>query len=649
LDFWTYCCINCMHVLPDLEWLEDKYADQPFVVIGVHSAKFENEGDRASIRNAIFRYDIHHPVLIDTGMQLWSRYGVRAWPTFVIIGPDGRLVGYTSGEGKRDLLDAAIARTLEQARAEGTLAEQRIEITPDQMPRPITGLSFPGKVLAVPPDPATAFPGLLAVADSSHNRVVLANWPDADGHASIRDIFGSGDAALTDARTTDAAFNDPQGLAFDPTRGDAGTIYVADTKNHAVRAIDLATGNVSTIVGTGTQGRDIVGGRRGTSQPLASPWDVELSADAATLYVAIAGTHQLWAIDLTDGPTNGFEASAIAGGTGEALVDDQGLLALLAQPSGLAMSADGRHLFFADSESSAIRLYDTEQDRVATIIGTGLFDFGDVDGAYPDARLQHCLDVAVYPTDAGERLLVADTYNDRIKLINPGARTSQGFLGVGRGSSADTPPDALRLAEPGGLCFVPGVASDDNNARPPLLFIADTNNHRVVMVDTDTGAHREIIFDALVPPRPAGAGVPTNNLLPPSLQAQIDAADPIHLALTSNAPAALTLAPTLPEGASINTEAPLGVRVWRLPRDGERMLPRVILQSTLPPSLPATIAIPAAEVHAGALWAIELAFAWCEHGTDATCRPGEVLWLVEAAASDAADDRPSPPLVAPVR
>jgi len=88
LDFWTYCCINCMHVLPDLAYLEEKYKDEPFLVIGVHSAKFDNEGHRQTVRAAIGRYEIHHPVIVDEGMSIWSEYAIRSWPTLVLVGAD---------------------------------------------------------------------------------------------------------------------------------------------------------------------------------------------------------------------------------------------------------------------------------------------------------------------------------------------------------------------------------------------------------------------------------------------------------------------------------------------------------------------------------------------------------------------------------
>jgi thiol-disulfide isomerase/thioredoxin len=86
LDFWTYCCINCMHIIPELTALERKYPNE-LVVIGVHSAKFHNEGDSENIRQAILRYEIQHPVVNDRDFRIWRSYAVRAWPTLMVIKP----------------------------------------------------------------------------------------------------------------------------------------------------------------------------------------------------------------------------------------------------------------------------------------------------------------------------------------------------------------------------------------------------------------------------------------------------------------------------------------------------------------------------------------------------------------------------------
>jgi thiol-disulfide isomerase/thioredoxin len=177
LDFWTYCCINCMHVLPDLVHLEGMYRDEPFVVIGVHSAKFANEGTRQTVRAAVNRYEIAHPVVIDEDMRIWNEYAVRSWPTLVLVGADGRVVGTVAGEGNRDALDGAVARALAEGRQKGILATGPLRLAREQSVRAASGLAFPGKILA---DPAG---GRLFISDSNHNRIVAATLPDASGRA----------------------------------------------------------------------------------------------------------------------------------------------------------------------------------------------------------------------------------------------------------------------------------------------------------------------------------------------------------------------------------------------------------------------------------------------------------------------------------
>ncbi|MEM1167038.1 MAG: thioredoxin-like domain-containing protein [Planctomycetota bacterium] len=489
LDFWTYCCINCLHVLPDLEYLEQKYKDEPFVVIGVHSAKFEDEGRPENVHQAVEKYDIKHPVVVDDDMRIWRRYGVRAWPTFVLIGSDGNVIGHASGEGNRELLDEAIAMALDQGRERGDLAEIPLDWHPDEDetagPGSATELRFPGKVLAVAPGDQIE-QGALFIADSSHDRVIHATWPDNAGRAEIVTIYGNGSRGLTDGSAAEARFHDPQGFTLSH---DGGTLYIADTKNHAVRAIDLGSRMVTTIAGTGEQTFDRVGGGIGTDQAISSPWALQLSRGGNTLYIAMAGRHQLWATTLHDGRTGAWV------GSGRENIDDGPVRsATLAQPSGFSLSNDGQTLYFADSETSAIRAVDLREQRVRTIVGTGLFDFGDIDGPIASARLQHALGVATIspqqavdgwrspepPSEDGtpapptaDRLLVADTYNNKLKVLDLGAGTVTSWF--------DREVAGRRLDEPGGLSLASGYA-----------FVADTNAHRIVRIDLATRAAVEI-------------------------------------------------------------------------------------------------------------------------------------------------------------
>jgi thiol-disulfide isomerase/thioredoxin len=439
LDFWTYCCINCMHVLPDLARLEEKYARQ-LVVIGVHSAKFDNERDTAHIRKAILRYQVKHPVVNDAKLALWHKYGVRSWPSLYLIDPEGYFVGYTAGEGNYELLDEAIGKLIKEHRRKKTLDEKprRFQLAREEGNSP---LFFPGKAVA---DAASK---RLFIADSTHHRIVITNL---DGKKIA--IAGTGEPGWKDGPFARARFNDPQGMAL---RGDL--LYVADRKNHVIRLLDLQAGTVKTVAGTGEQDRT---SRARSGAPreigLNSPWD--LCRVGKTLYIAMAGHHQIWTLDLD---RNRLAAYA---GTGKEDIEDGPLAdASFAQPSGL--TTDGTNLYVADSEVSAIRVLPLRgiKGLVKTIVGRGLFAFGDRDGVGNQVRLQHALGVA----HRDGKLYVADTYNSKIKLIDPLRRSSKTLVGGHGGWLA-----GALLSEPAGLSF----AGDK-------LYIADTNAHRIRVLD----------------------------------------------------------------------------------------------------------------------------------------------------------------------
>lgn len=448
LDFWTYCCINCMHIIPDLKRLEAKYPKE-LVVIGVHSAKFYNEKDADNIRQAILRYEIEHPVVNDRDFAVWNLFGASAWPTLFLIDPDGRVVGYMSGEGIYEPLDEAIGELVRKFEAAGKLNRKPIALALEKNKRPPSLLSYPGKIVA---DEKS---GRLFFTDSNHNRVIVASLSGA-----IQEVVGEGNIGLKDGDFQTAQFFRPQGLCHDPAND---VLYVADTENHTVRKIDLKARSVSTIAGNGKQAPYPPTGGVGKAVSLSSPWDVLLLGD--TLYVAMAGTHQLWSIDLKT-----QRAEPYAGTAGENLRDGPREQALLAQPSGL--TTDGRRIYFADSEVSALRYVDTRENTVGTVIGEGLFEFGDVDGTYPQARFQHPLGVAY----KDGYVYMADTYNHKIKRVDPKTRKAETFIGTGKRGMDDGPAKQASLNEPNGLTFATGK-----------MYIADTNNHLIRVFDLASG------------------------------------------------------------------------------------------------------------------------------------------------------------------
>ena len=435
-----------MHVFPQLRKLEHRYKDE-LAVVGVHSAKFTGERDTANLRQAVLRYEIEHPVVNDCDFAVWQSYGVRAWPTFMFIDPDGNVLGKHEGEIQYDAMDRVLSQMVDQFDSQGALDRSPLAFRPEREKESGGPLSFPGKVVA---DRSS---DRLFVADSNHNRIVVATL---DG--VVTDVVGTGDRGFGDGAFDRCSFYDPQGMALE---GDA--LYVADTKNHAIRMVDLAQKEVRTLAGTGEKAMMFHGGGAGRSTTLSSPWDVALNDGA--LYIAMAGFHQLWRLDLS---TN--DVRPHAGNGRERIVDGPLDHAQLAQPSGIA--ADSGTLYFTDSETSSVRTADVDPNgRVATIVGLDLFTFGDVDGVGDDVRLQHPLGVDVHDGT----LLVADTYNNKVKRVLPGTRGAFTLLGGGDAGHADGAGPAAEFHEPGGL-------SVSGNT----LYVADTNNHAVRVADLDS-------------------------------------------------------------------------------------------------------------------------------------------------------------------
>ena len=446
LDFWTYCCVNCMHLLPTLRRLEREFPEE-LAVAGVHTAKFDEERATENLRQAVMRYGIRHPVLNDASMETWRQYAVRAWPTLMFVDPVGRVIGKVEGELGFEQGAELVRKMLEVFRAEGTLkpGPQAYHV---ESPRSGV-LCYPGKVLA---DPAGE---RLFIADSGHHRVLVT---DPDGE--IQTVVGRGEEGFFDGAPEGARFSNPQGMAL------AGEVlYVADTGNHAIRAVDLEAAVVDTVAGTGERGVGRVDGGPGPTVPLRSPWDVVFVG--RRLFIAMAGSHQLWMYDLESGLVQ-----AVAGTGGEGIVDGLPEEALLAQPSGIAADEDGV-LFFADSETSAIRQADLiTAHRITTLVGAGLFDFGDMDGDVSSARMQHPLGIAV----EGGIVYVSDTYNNRIKRVGTETLTVTTMAGTGEPGFADGDLASSRFHEPGGLSIL-----------GEKVYVADTNNHAVRVLDVAGG------------------------------------------------------------------------------------------------------------------------------------------------------------------
>ncbi|WP_323959435.1 redoxin domain-containing protein [Arthrobacter sp. JZ12] len=489
LDFWTFCCINCLHVLDELRPLEAKYSDV-LVTVGVHSPKFEHEADPVALAAAVERYEIHHPVLDDPELETWQAYTARAWPTLVVIDPEGYIVAHLSGEGHAAGLESLVEELVAEHEAKGTLHRGDGPYVPAE---PTAGdLRFPGKVVALPAS------GTFLVGDSGHHRLVEL---EAD-LTTVRRTIGSGTRGFADGGPEDAQFNEPQGLALLPAhiaRRAGYDVVVADTVNHRLRAVSLETGAVATIAGNGIQ-RLLDAGNQVKARPvelqeashdlggdaedipedaaprledtflgtdalnisLSSPWDVIWSTTLERIVVAMAGTHQIFTVDPLTGAVD------ILAGTGlEGLLDGDATAAWFAQSSGLAEDAHG-NIWVADSETSALRVLSfltvngRSRIQVQSAIGTGLFDFGFRDGDAAQARLQHPLGVTALPDGS---IAIADTYNGAVRRYDPATRQVSTLM---RG-----------LAEPSDVLVDQAPVEDGGE---PLLIVVEANRHQLIRV-----------------------------------------------------------------------------------------------------------------------------------------------------------------------
>lgn len=527
LDFFTYCCINCMHILPDLKKIEERYSiENGLVVIGVHSAKFDNEKDSSNIQSAIQRYNITHPVVNDSSLSLWLTLHIKCWPTLLVLGPRGNPIFILMGEGHGQILDKYIKATLQFYRNANSLTTHAIALNPNESSQQLLKasiLKFPGKIACKQlsrtrdnSDAASPDSELYVVSDSGNNRILIFQ-----SNGQILEVIGGKEIGFADGNFKEARFNSPQGVSFYGN----DIIYVADTENHAIREINLTTKTVDTIAGHGKQGVDQAGGLIGTSQEISSPWDVityrtrdmdmsfhvdeESIPERDIILIAMAGTHQLWAIFKDETIWWKFKkfaegaVAAIAGnGHEENRNNSYPQNAAFAQPSGLALAAKSKELFIADSESSCIRKLSLADGKVTAVAGgdrnplvtnelcfkiwnvfkiegffvffcfllQNLFAFGDVDDTGVNAKFQHPLGVAY--ASKTHSLYVADTYNHKIKCINlttNKVNTCQFKLNDGT---------LAKFNEPAGLCISP---CDENR-----LYVCNTNSHSIDIINLST-------------------------------------------------------------------------------------------------------------------------------------------------------------------
>ncbi|HZZ71327.1 MAG TPA: thioredoxin-like domain-containing protein [Pirellulales bacterium] len=629
LDFWTYCCVNCMHILPELKKLEHAHPND-LVVIGVHSAKFDAEKDSQHIAEAIQRYEIEHPVVNDANQKIWDNFGVQAWPSLRVIDPEGYLVAGQSAEFNWQDLDRFLKDKSEYYEKRGSFNRQPLNFGSEGNPAKPTPLRFPGKILA---DGAS---GRLFIADSNHNRIIVAKL---DG--TLLDTIGNGGIGNADGEFATAQFNHPQGMALH-----GNLLYVADTENHLLRKADLDKKTVVTIAGTGKQARsewpglDLTAIKNGGAAPerfygpplktgLNSPWALYIHDQ--TLYIAMAGPHQIWTMPLDES-----EIGVYAGNGREDIVDgplapepyEQGF-ASFAQPSGL--TSDGKSLIVADSEGSSIRSVPFDpKGEVSTIVGTSklfnsrLFRFGDVDGKGDDIRLQHCLGVVAHDG----LIYVADTYNNKIKVIDPKAETAKTIAGAGEPGATDEPS---AFNQPAGLSYAAGK-----------LYVADTNNHLIRTVDLSANNKvSTLAIQGLSPPKPPV--MLAANTDKPSFPRAVEVKVPLTTVKAVDGQLHLAIKLKLPAGYKINALAPMRYYPEAVAEKG--VVDRSALCKTSkvdPPKAQFEVALPTTASSGEDTIKVSMTYNYCQAGAEGLCKIGSVVFVVPLKLSATADSAAIP-------
>ena len=448
LDFWTYGCVNCINMLPVYRDIEEHFDGEPLVAIGVHTGNFANERDPEKIEAAIEALEVNHPVLVDSTRKNWNAYGVSAWPTAVLIDAEGRVRLKQRGEFKATFMIPRVQELLDEARADGTLTSDPIEYRVDPGATSDTPLRYPMKIAILPDD-------RVAISDSAHHRIVVAN---AD--ATLDRVIGTGERGFVDGAPEVAQLARPQGIVMHD-----GALFVADAENHSIRRVDITSGEVTTVAGIGKLGGSawqVAGGwRDALTSTLRSPWDVEPIPDG--LVIASAGTHQLLLLDL-----EGSRYRTFAGTAAESMKDGPAGEATFSQPQGLCVVGDT--LYVAGAESSAIRAVNVDDGSVTTIVGHGLGRSGDTDGVGDEVFLAHVSDVEPVGPD---ELMLADTFNSKLKTLVPSASAVQ---------TVDWTVGPAAVNQPQGLA-----------RKGDRLYIADTNNHRVL--EHDLGTTETVVFD----------------------------------------------------------------------------------------------------------------------------------------------------------
>lgn len=554
---WFFCASSSAAVesLDDVRALARRFEPEGLRIVGVYTPQYRAEARKRHVFNAVDRLEISFPVAVDSKQAMFRAFDARSWPTFVLIDRTGTCAARIAGAGNRELLQRCIGDLI------GTPGQDQ---TDDQLVGPHAtlhrsagALRFPSAVCAQ--TPAVGRDGRVFIADSGHRRVIDAGWPDHNGQTHMRAIH--------------TGFNQPRGLAFD---AEHEQLFIADAGNHTISRIDTRTGNLTTVIGTGERGFDRRGGATGTNQPLNAPTDLLLDRARSRLFIVMSGLNQIWSADL-----NTMVARAFAG-TGEMKIADGSLdRAAFWQPRSLAAHHDFRSIFCLDADGSALREIQLAPREVRTLIGTPEGYTGDSDGPFAHARLCHPTGMTMIPTDAGPRLVIADSYNCMLRVADPAAGTIEKFA------------RDLWLFEPAGVHWAGALAS---KTEQPRLFICDTGNHRLVQSDPLGATWQELRIGGLSCEGPQALATPPAAFTPERAAFNV----PLH------APCTMSIGLPASSQARHSQDLPVCVRasVIEGPLAG-----RTLFQSTRPPgsrSLPFEVNIPPDVVEVRTVLLVEL-------------------------------------------
>jgi DNA-binding beta-propeller fold protein YncE len=420
-----------MQRLLDLQALSARHP-RHLRILGVHMPRFDHERDGRRVLKRIQRHGVRVPVAVDPDWASWQQLGLRAWPTVLLLDGEGKVIARVEGDGASAEIEGSLQAFVDAAPQESGEDDPAVPVHRDQDSQ----LRFPIG-LAVNDQ-------YLYVADSGRHRVLECT------HAGrIVRQFGTGDEGFVDGGAGLGAFRRPHGLALLREM-----LYVADTGNHAIRRINLRSGDIDTLCGSGRRGAAKEGPVQDPrSVSLDTPRAVAVTADQ--LHIALAGENRIWSFEL------GRAHLTFRAGSGELAVRDGiGAMAAFAQP--VALAGVMQKLYVCDSAGSAVRAMQLRENSVQTLVGQGAWEFGHADGARAIAQMQEPQAIALDP-DA-PLLWIADTGNDRLRSLR---------LGGGELTSYLLPQP---LHGPAGLAVGAGA-----------VWIADTDAHAVLRVEPKVG------------------------------------------------------------------------------------------------------------------------------------------------------------------